>query len=510
MDKELAAKVAAPSGAKIDALRAKLATSVSVFGKVCLPTAYEKDIPLFHNEIYEALLDDSIKRLLIAAPRGTAKSTMVSLVYPMFKLMTAPDTEQLFIIIVSESRPQSINFISRIKSHLDTDEPLKDIYGDFGEATAKRWREDDIILANGNRVVAIGSGSRIRGFIEKDTRPTLIIMDDIESETNANTPEARAKTRSWVTEAVIPSMADDGSVVYIGTPFSEDCFLYYAKGSKRWKTLWYSIIDDKGNSIWPSKFPLSRIKEIKEDFVSVGNLNGFFQEYMCQAQSPEDAPFKVEYMKQHYYNLKKDDYGEWYLEGFTEGRDDDEIERFPVDLYTGVDPASSLSKHADYFVVMTLAVDTKDNIYIVGKIRVRMSPDKQPQTLIDTFLKYSPLQKMRIETIAYQEMLRATVSALCKEKNIYIPGLETGVKPRNSKSERLLSLVPMMARGKFFFREEDSDVQQEFLAYPRGKHDDCLDAIWTALYKHLPCRRKEINKTKEKKKKHKKYDWRVL
>ena len=88
---------------------------------------------------------------------------------------------------------------------------------------------------------------------------------------------------------------------------------------------------------------------------------------------------------------------------------------------------------------------------------------------------------MKIETVGYQEALRTATKQLMQENNLYIPGLERGVKPRNSKSERLLSLVPMFARGQFYFRSEDLTAQQEFLSYPKGKHDDIMDAIWTAL-----------------------------
>jgi hypothetical protein len=41
----------------------------------------------------------------------------------------------------------------------------------------------------------------------------------------------------------------------IGTVISEDCFLYWAKGSDAWRVLWFGILDEKGESIWKSKFP---------------------------------------------------------------------------------------------------------------------------------------------------------------------------------------------------------------------------------------------------------------
>ena len=119
----------------------------------------------------------------------------------------------------------------------------------MGPATAKRWTNNDIILGNGTRIIAVGTGQRVRGFIEGDTRPNLIIVDDFESELNAATLEARAKNRKWMTEAVIPSLSDDGKIVMIGTVISEDCFLYWVKSSESWHVQWYAIWDEDEKSI---------------------------------------------------------------------------------------------------------------------------------------------------------------------------------------------------------------------------------------------------------------------
>ena len=370
-------------------------------------------------------------------------------------------------------------------------ENFKRLFGDLSANTATRWTNNDIVLANGARIIAVGTGQRVRGFIEGDTRPNLIIVDDFESELNAFTPEARVKNRKWMTEAVIPSLSDDGRIICIGTVISEDCFLYWAKGSPAWETLWYSIWDDDEKSIWPERFPKERILQIKEEFASVGNLTGFYQEYMNIAQAPDDAPFKPEYIKMHHYDYKKINGQNCLVRTI-----DKEEKIIPIEIYSGVDPASSLGLRADYFVIATIGIDSEDNKYVVDIFRKRIDPADQPDSIIKTFKKYKP-KRMKIETTAYQEALRSAVRKQMHEQNLYIPGLEKGVKPRNRKSERLLSLVPMMAKGEFYFRPQDIEAQKEFLSYPRGKHDDVMDAIWTALDKAKPCRLKEINKEEE-------------
>ena len=469
----------------------KFKTNIGLFGKMCFPTALKKMTPPFHHEIYKTIKDEAIKRVLIAAPRGTAKSTVCSLILPLWKAAFKDPDEDLFIVIVSESQAQRINFLSRIKYHLDYSETFKSMFGDMGSTTATRWTGSDIILSNGTRIVAVGTGQRVRGFIEGDTRPNLVIVDDFESELNALTIEARVKNRKWMTEAVIPSLSDDGRIIMIGTVISEDCFLYWAKDSSAWKTLWYSIWDDDEQSIWEERFPKKRILSIKEEFESVGNLNGFYQEYMNIAQSPDSAPFKPEYIKLHHYDYERRD-GQPCL--VRKAGDEETI--IPIEVYCGIDPASSLSVRADYFVVAVLGIDADNNKYIIDIYRHRLNPADQPEKIIEMYKKYRP-KRMKIETVAYQEALRSAVRKQMLDQNLYIPGLESGVKPRTRKSERLLSLVPALAKGEFFFRPQDITAQQEFLSFPKGKNDDILDAIWTALYKTYPCKKRELGPVKD-------------
>ena len=84
------------------------------------------------------------------------------------------------------------------------------------------------------------------------------------------------------------------------------------------------------------------------------------------------------------------------------------------------------------------------------------------------------------------------------------------VKPRTRKSERLLSLVPMFAKGEFYFRSQDTEAQAEFLSYPKGKHDDVMDALWTSLQGARPSRLKTLNAEDKGSKLKKVLDWMTL
>ena len=55
-------------------------------------------------------------------------------------------------------------------------------------------------------------------------------------------------------------------------------------------------------------------------------------------------------------------------------------------------------------------------------------------------------------------------------------------------------------------RDSDIHAQQEFLSYPRGKHDDILDAIYYALDGAKPARKSKFDPN-YKEKPRKVLDW---
>jgi hypothetical protein len=77
-------------------------------------------------------------------------------------------------------------------------------------------------------------------------------------------------------------------------------------------------------------------------------------------------------------------------------------------------------------------------------------------------------------------MLREYVIKRSKEENMFIPGLNIRENPRNSKSNRLESLQPIFARKQMYIHQDQQELMDELLLFPRGKHDDLLDGLYYA------------------------------
>ena len=454
-------------------LKLAMYSDMMSFISVCSPEALSNKSPAFHYEIAENIQDKKILKLNILSFRGSAKSSIASYFLPLWKICTMPDKEIPYILIISESQGQAKNFLDRIKAELSDNPKIKHYFGNLGEETAKRWQADDIILANGSRIKAMGTGQKPRGVIQRHTRPNLIILDDIESESNGGTKESREVNRKWVTEAIEPTLTPNGKIVMIGTVIADDCLMMVAKNSTIWKTLEYAIVDSEGNPTWNDRYPMPWIEAKKQYYADMLNPSGFYQEYMNMPQSPDDAPFQEKWFKHHFYNLANID-GKKYLVS------DNEKEKIPCYVTCGVDLASVVHSKADYTVFTTVAHTLYNKHYVLDVTAMKSNPAYHPDKLIEYFLKWHH-DSVAIETIAYQETMRASVKRLCDEKNIYIPGIEKGLKERSSKSDRILSLVPVIASGHFYIKPSMINLVKQFVSFPRGSHDDEIDSIWNAM-----------------------------
>jgi hypothetical protein len=78
---------------------------------------------------------------------------------------------------------------------------------------SKGWRRNRLATASGFTVDALGLDTHVRGIKWEDTRPDLIILDDIDSE--FDTLATVARKRKLITEAILPAATSDVAVIAI-------------------------------------------------------------------------------------------------------------------------------------------------------------------------------------------------------------------------------------------------------------------------------------------------------
>ena len=465
-----------------------------LFGKVIMSNMFSAPSPEFHYEVSRQLMDKSQKQINIIAPRGHAKSSIVGGVFPLYHLMF--DKGPKLIVLVSRTQDHAIKLLGTIKDCMDYSSEFRSLFGYWGINSARSWQKAEVELKDGSMIICKGTGQQLRGIKHGNQRPTLIIVDDPEDENNTKTSESMEANLRWLLQSAVPSLdPKKGRIAIIGTPIHQRCMVETLKEMKGWKNMLFKPDLGKKVALWEEWQPIDKLIQKKKELESINRVSVFYREYLCEIVGDEDQLFKEEYLKYWDGELKTID-NEHYIK-FTS---DSGKPTIPVKLFMGVDPASSTRQTADFSTIVTVAIDKDNNRYVLPYYRKRATPMALADSIIQYFKIYRP-DKVRIESVGYQEMLREYVKVKCDEQGLFIPGLEIKENPRTSKSYRLETMEPYFAQGKVHIKKDMQELKDELLLYPRGKHDDLLDGLYYATKKtYRPTHKKiepEIKKQME-------------
>lgn len=181
------------------ALHARGETDLPIFAHHYLPDFTRLPFARFHHQLFawhHAMGAEPLElrrglRFALAAPRGSAKSTMVSL---LLLLHDIAYRRERFILLISATERQARLRLRALR--LELERGAIAAYAPLESATARE------ILANGVRVEAYGAGSEMRGIAQRAWRPTKIILDDAESSAAASSPRRRTQLHEWFAEVV--------------------------------------------------------------------------------------------------------------------------------------------------------------------------------------------------------------------------------------------------------------------------------------------------------------------
>lgn len=445
----------------------KMYLDINYFAETVLPGTVTDKTPPFHQEIYNYLERDDIKKLGIICPRGHGKSTLACKIYVLYQVAF---NRRKFIIIVSESLDQSINLLRDVKDELEYNN-LFQFY--FGNLVGDKWTETDIITANSVRVWARGSHQRIRGSKFLDSRPDLIILDDFESEFNTETPEQRHKLKRWVNGTVLPAPDPKrGKIFLIGTIIHADSYLSDIKNDDDRKLGWYRRMYKAGlpesNPLWPERYPLKELNRIRNELAAQGYEHIYYQEYENEAITPGTGLVASITHKTVEYAWSEDD-GMWFIK-------DDGL-WYPMYTFMGLDPSrGTLLGDATGMVILGHA--SNDRRYVLRADGLRLGTyELLDRIFVD--MKNWHCRTLSIETIAFQEILRDVIYEEMRKRKQFF-GIKE-YKPKDSKGIRLQSLSPYYYSGSIYHTQVFPDLEHQLKSFPKCKGDDLLDGEWYAF-----------------------------
>ena len=472
------------------------------FGKLFLPDDFlRSETPFFHYEIADAIDDKNVKQTAIIIPRGHGK-TVLTKASIVKDFVFATKDNFLFYAWVSATQKLSVGNMDYIKHHIEFNDRIK-YY--FGSLKGRKWTEEDIELTNGCKLISKSNVAGIRGGAKLHKRYDLIVLDDFEHEANTITKEARDKNANLVTAVVYPAIEPHtGRLRVNGTPVHYDSFINnlinnYNKSKKdgkkfSWRVITYKALLDETTPLWESFFPISKIREKKKFYEDSGQPQKFFQEYMMEVMSEEDAIWRREHIR-YWDGYYKHEDGVNYIV-----KDGEEI---PVNTFIGCDPATDIdTKHSDFSVITVIAIDANNELYVLEYERHRSVPtigSKSPDTgeilgkkgVVDMILELHQKYKCISSTVEDVAMNRSIFQALNDERrrlNKYdiavIPEKPGGTQKRN----RIYSgLSARFSTGTVHLRKNMFDLINEILTFgPKMAHDDTIESLYYAQVHAFP------------------------
>ena len=184
------------------------------------------------NIIYEP---GESNRLLINVPPEHAKSTVLTVNYPTYRIALNPNIR---IIVVSKTITKAREFVYAIKQRLSHPRWLKlqTAYGPEGgwKQDADTWRTDTVYLGGDARnssekdptIQALGMGGQIYG-----ARADLIILDDCITTANAHEWESQI---NWLQKEVITRLGKNGKLLVVGTRIAANDLYKELRNPKHW------------------------------------------------------------------------------------------------------------------------------------------------------------------------------------------------------------------------------------------------------------------------------------
>jgi len=423
-------------------------------------------------------------RIAVAAPRGEAKSTIVSLIFVLWCVIYS---KKKYIVLAMDAFEQAAVALECIKAELEFNACLK---ADFPDATGrgKVWKEAVILTRFGQKIEVFGSGKRLRGRRHGPYRPDLAILDDIENDENVRSPAQRDKLAAWVDKAVaqLGGIAPI-DIIFIGTILHYDSVLSRKLkaplwASKRFQALarlpdrmdlwdrWSEILqnppqdhdgpssaelarsffnahqvemEDGAELSWPEGRPLYKLMQARME-----NPSAFDSELQNDPVGTENATFGT----LHYWAERQDN---WVLFGALD----------PSLGKAGGDPSAILVGGWDR--------EARRLHVIRAEIRRRV-PDRIISDVIALQKEYNCLTWF-VETVQFQEFLRTELIARAAEKGINLPA--RGIGQNEAKELRIESIQPMIVDGRIKLHASQATLIEQLRHFPKADHDDGPDAL---------------------------------
>ena len=484
-------------------------------GKLFYKNGFQSS-PDFHFQLVYDL--GKYARNAIAAPRGSAKSTVIGLEIPLLLSLTRPHYEMT--LGLATDRLVEERFDKLIQQFVENELLLQD----FGELKPPRgrkiWNHHQLSLMNGSIIKGLSVMGKKRGG-----RPRLFILDDPE-----NDPESESQAAAQVViekfemilfRQIIPMLESGSSIFWVGTLINRRSFLYHATSTdgdprfdfwqrKVLRAMAYNKEDStKVSVLWPEKWSQEVLEARKGEI----GPSAFSAEYLNEPVSPQERILIIDPRKNEYTVEGEFDWNnplthtgliKWSERFMEPGRREyKEFEKpykelvLPMYRILLFDYGQGLSQYNDYSCIAILGFDTFNTLWILDMWLGRAKDATLLKMIYEKGLAWRP-RVLGIEAVSIQMSFAEAVKEYIEDMESKIDQpWRARVYPitypsKVSKAQRISGLewryrpgrikYPAHLAGKWPFDQlyqQTEDFTPDLALLP---HDDAIDTLSMCQY----------------------------
>jgi len=460
----------------------------------------QTEVPDLHKGFYRGLFNE-YRYYWLTGPRGFAKTTVAALIYILYRIYYGMDP---YIVLIGKIDKSGIADLKNIKREIVLNLKLREVYGNLMPPKTMRldkgypWSSHEIKTANGVFLRSIGMGGDIRGSLEAQYRPTLILGQDVQTIKTLREPATlEGHYDYWERDVMNAVDARFGKVRMIGNVLGRGCLLLDIMEDRRWAGMDFAaLVNEDGTkaetydeimsakSTWESYFPTKKLRKEYRQLYKQGKEDIFLFERQNIAVDLFENDFS----------------GYKYFHGHVEWKNGQNIlitdefpEPIPVYTYLDVDPAFSKANNSDARALVTKAVgrfpvtDESGNItFFNGTFIVEYYYGHcDPGEIIDMALKFHVKYRYRrvvVEAVGGQLIYDSLMhKAMVKDPEWFKhPFQFTPVTYQPmAKFDRILAdIQPRCKAGLFFIQPHMHEIEDELKLFTRNKRGvHILDAI---------------------------------
>lgn len=294
--------------------------SFDFFAALCLPDVCVALFPPVYNYIVErikksVLAERDFSQFAIGLPRGHAKTTFLKIIVVMIILFT----KRRFILIVCHTGALAENFISDVAQILDSPNITR-VFGNWRTFQEIDRQELKTFRFQGRQIIigGIGAGGTVRGLNVGNARPDIMIMDDIQSKEEAESPVVAKKLLTWFTGTLLKAKSPDGCLfLFCGNMYRDlkidgsagniyTCLLRNLQLNKHWISIIVGAIKADGRALWEAVQPLEQLLRELENDISLGCAEVFYSEVQNDPQCGTGTHFDLSRLPPFDINEKLD------------------------------------------------------------------------------------------------------------------------------------------------------------------------------------------------------------